>query len=169
MLFAEENSPSKQTQIAGVGQYGAITLEAIEGNGLVKLNGTSVIDNLHLVGSLISQNATIGSLEIIGEANLTETTVKKGGSILGSLQAVRSIFLEEITILSQKSVFTGCKLAKITVQQDRSFKGKQIIELKQGTIVNGPIHFESGKGEVMIFSGSQVLGSVTGGKIVKKS
>lgn len=166
-LFAEETP--KAQQIAGAGQYGAITLESIEGSGLVKLNGTSVLNNLHLTGSLVSQNATIGTLDIMGEANLTETTVKNGGSIMGSLQAVRSIFLQNIKILSQKAVFTGCRLEGITVQQDRSFKGKQIVELKQGTIINGPVHFESGKGEVIIFPGCQVIGLVTGGKIVKKS
>lgn len=167
-LFAEEAAAPK-TQIAGAGQYGAVTLDAIEGSGLVKLNGTSVLNNLHLTGSLVAQNAVIGSLDIMGEANLTETTVKNGGSIMGSLQAVRSIFLENIKILSQKAVFTSCRLEGITVQQDRSFKGKQIVELKQGTIINGPVHFESGKGEVIVFPGCQVLGVVTGGKIVKKS
>jgi hypothetical protein len=29
--------------------------------------------------------------------------------------------------------------------------------------------FESGKGEVLVYPGSQVLGQVTGGKIIKKS
>jgi len=40
--------------------------------------------------------------------------------------------------------------------------------LKQRTVVDGPIVFESGKGEVHVYAGSQVLGTVTGGKVVKK-
>jgi len=87
---------------------------------------------------------------------------------MGQIQAVRSTFEKPITILSQKAVFTESKLKEITVKQDSAFKGKQIIELRQRTIVDGPIHFESGRGEVQIFPGSQVLGIVSGGKIIKK-
>lgn len=156
------------TKAEGGGQYGKMTLESLEGNGLIKLNGTSITNEIHLMGSLISQNAEIGFLDVIGEVNMTETTVRHGGSIMGSLQATRSTIREPITILSQKAVFTASKLAGITVKQDGGFKGKQIIELRQGTVVDGPIHFESGKGEVIIHTGSQVLGAVSGGKVLKK-
>lgn len=170
-LFADaKTTPPKPSQsTAGINQYGAVDLEDLDAIGLIKLNGTSVANKLRLTGSLISQNAKIGSLDIIGEANLTGTTVKGGGHIMGSIQAVRSTFEKSITILCPKALFTGSHLQGITVQQDTSFKGKQVIELKQGTIINGPIHFESGKGEVIVFPGCQVLGGVTGGKIVRKS
>lgn len=157
------------TKAVGGGQYGKVTLESLEGNGLIKLNGTSVTNQIQLAGSLISQNGEIGSLDVIGEVNLTETIVKHGGSIMGSLQAVRSNIQAPITLLCQKAVFTSSKLAGITVKQDGAFKGKQIIELRQGSTVNGPIHFEAGKGEIWVYPGSQVIGAVTGGKIIKKS
>ncbi len=162
-LFAES------TKAEGGGQYGKITLEALDGTGLIKLNGTSITNEVHLIGSLICQNGEIGSLDIIGEANLTGTTVKNGGSVMGSFQTTRSTRQQPIILLSQKAVFTSTKLAGITVKQDSGFKGKQTLELRQGTIVNGPIHFESGKGEVILYTGSQVLGTVTGGKILKKN
>ena len=162
-LFAEG------VKAEGGGQYGKETLESLGGNGLIRLSGTSVTNEIRLMGSLISQNGQIGSLDVIGEVNLTETTVEHGGSIMGSIQAVRSTIKEPITILSQKAVFTSSKLAGITVKQDTAFKGKQTIELRQGTLVDGPIHFESGKGEVLLHTGSQVLGPVTGGKVIKKS
>jgi hypothetical protein len=160
-LFAEE--------VNGGGQYGKVTVESLEGTGLLKLNGTSVTKEVHLTGSLICQNGEIGSLDIIGEANLTETKVEHGGSIMGSFQATRCQIQKPINVLSQRVVFTGTKLAGITVKQDSSYKGKQIVELRQGTLVDGPIHFESGKGEVIVYTGSQILGPVTGGKIIKKS
>jgi len=162
-LFAEG------VKTEGGGQYGKVTLESLEGSGLIKLNGTSVTNEIQLIGSLISQNGKIGSLDVIGEVNLTETTVAHGGKVMGSVQMVRSNIQKPITILSQKAVFTSSKLTGITVKQDSAFKGKQIIELRQGTIVDGPIHFESGKGEVLIHTGSQVLGPITGGKAIKKT
>ncbi len=153
---------------SGGGNYGKEKLESLNATGLVRLNGTEVSDALHITGSLICRNAQIGSLDVQGEANLTETTVLKGVSVMGLIQAIRSTFKEPITILSQRAVFTASTLEGITVKKDSAYKGKQIIELRQGTIVNGPIEFESGKGEVIIFSSSQVLGTVKGGKIIKK-
>lgn len=149
--------------------YGSEILETVQGTGIVKLNGTSVTNTLHVNGSLIAQNAQIGTLDVLGEANLTGSTIKNSASIMGSLQAVRTTFEQSITVLCQRVVFTASHLEGLTVQQDGGFKGKQVVELKQSTIVNGPIHFESGKGEVVLYPGSQVLGPITGGKLIKKS
>lgn len=154
--------------VTGANQYGAVTLPALRGSGLIKLNGTTV-DTVHLTGSLLTQDAEIGSLDIIGEANLKDTTIKNASTIMGSFQATRTTFKSSVTLLGQKALLTASHLEGITVQKDGGYKGKQIIELKQGTLINGPIHFESGKGEVIVFPGCQVLGPVTGGKIVKKS
>lgn len=162
-LFAEA------TRVEGGGNFGNVTVESIDGAGLVKLNGTKVLDKIQMIGSLISQNSEIGYLDVKGEANLTETKLKNGGLVIGSIQTVRSTIEKPITILSQKSVFTNSKLAGITVKQDSSFKGKQIVELRLGTLVDGPIHFESGKGEVLVYPNSQVLGAISGGKVVKKN
>ena len=162
-LFAEP------TPANGGGTFGNVTLESIEGTGLVKLNSTLVENDVHVIGSVIAQSGEIGSFDVIGEINLTGTTVKKGGQLIGSIQTVRSTIEKPITILSNKAVFTTTKLSGITVKQDRSYKGKQIIELRLGTLVDGPIHFESGKGEVLIYQNSQVLGPITGGKAIKKN
>lgn len=160
---------AEPTKAVGGANFGHETLEAIEGTGLIKLNGTTVENGIHISGSLISQNGQIGSINVSGEVSLTATTVKNGGSIMGSFQAVRSKIEAPLTILGQKTVITNSKLSGITIKKDASYKGKQIIELRLGSIVDGSIHFESGKGEVLLYQGSQVLGSVTGGKIIKKN
>lgn len=153
----------------GQHQFGSTTLEALTAAGLVKLSGTSIQNTLHVDGSLIAKDATIGTLEVTGEANLTRTTLHNPTRIFGSLQANHSTFEQLLTIQTQKAVFTATSLNAITVQKDVAFKGKQILELRQGTQVNGPILFESGKGEVLVYPGSLLLGSVTGGKVIKKS
>lgn len=161
LLAAEPTAPT-------LGNYGTETLESLEGNGLMKLNGTSITNKLHVAGSLIAKDATIGILDIMGDANICDSTIKKPSTIVGSLQVSRTTFEQPLTILSPKALFTASHLESITVQKDLSFKGKQVIELKQRSIVNGPIHFESGKGEVLLFSGSKVLGPVTGGQVIKR-
>lgn len=160
---------AEPTKAVGGANFGNETHESIDGTGLIKLNGTTVSNDIRIVGSLIVQNGDIGTLDVIGEVNLTGTKVKHGGSIMGSFQAVRSQIEAPITFLCQKAVFTKSKLAGITVKQDSAYKGKQIIELRLGTLVDGPIHFESGKGEVLVYPGSQIIGAVTGGKVIKKN
>ena len=166
-LFADETP--KTTLVTGISNYGSETLDSLEGTGLIKLNGTSITRSVQLTGSLITNNAQVGTIHIIGEANLTGTTVQNDASVAGSLQATRSVFKKALSLHSQKAVFTASKLEGITIHKDAALKNKQVIELKQGTIVNGAVHFESGKGEIIVHPGCQVLGPVTGGKIVKKS
>lgn len=161
-LFAQE------TEVMGSGSYGTESLDSLEGNGLVKLDGTSIANLLRVMGSLIAKDAQIGTLDVMGEANLRNTTVKNGATIMGSCQASSCTFEQMIHIHMQKVLFTACKTKGISVHKDGGFKGRQIVELKQGTVIDGPIHFDSGKGEVVIFPGCKVTGPVTGGKIVKK-
>jgi hypothetical protein len=167
-LQAEVYKKEAATSAYGCSAYGAETLESLQVAGLTRLNGTTITGNLQVTGSLISLYAHLGSLEITGEANFTDTNIEKACTIIGSIQAVRTTFREPITLLTQKGVFTASKLEAITVRQDASFKGKQILELRQGTIVNGPVAFESGKGEIILQSGSQVKGAITGAKVVRK-
>jgi len=170
-VFAKESSTQPQVlkqQILGGGNYGAETLESLDVSGLAKLNGTTVINDLKITGTLIALYAHLNDFEIIGEANLTDTKVDKEASIIGSLQATRSIFLRNLNLLTQKAIFTNCKVQSLSIQQDSAFKGKQTLELRQGTVVNGSIVFESGKGEILLYPGSRILGSVTGAKVIKK-
>jgi hypothetical protein len=169
LFAAEEKAPPKQLQTIGANSYGAETLESLTTVGLVKLNRTLITHELNVNGSLIAQGATIGSVEVIGEANLTDTIIQNGGTILGYLQTHHATVNMPLIINGQKASLTSSKLVGITVRTMDAFKGTQIIELRQKTIVDGPITFESGKGEVHLYSGSQVLGPVSGGKVIKKN
>src|SRR3990167_4523126 len=161
-LFAHNHS-------SGSTQYGKEVIETIDASGLLKLDGTSITNHLQMKGSIIAKNAQIGSFHVMGEANLKDTLIKSASTMMCYLQASQTTFQGPLTILSQKVVLTASKVDRITFQKDLSYKGKQILELRQGTIVNGPVHFESGKGEVWIYPSSQILGDVTGGTILKKS
>lgn len=162
----EAPAPQQQT-IAGAGSYGAINLDAIEGAGQVKLNGTQV-EKLHLMGSLIANGAQIGSIDISGEANFSDSVVKSGVNIIGYLRAQRTTFDQPIFVTLQKAVFTTSRLKGVTVRQNVGFKGKQVLELRQNTVIDGPVSFEGGKGEIHLYSGSKVLGDVKGAKIIQK-
>lgn len=163
-----DKAAPKQVQSMGAGSFGNETIDSIDTMGLAKLKGTTVLHLVQVSGSLISQDATLGSVSVMGEAHFTNTIIQNGGSILGYVQAHNSTFDGPLFIRGQKSVFVSTKLKGITVQPLDAFKGKQIIELRQKTIVDGPITFESGRGEIYLYPGAQVIGTVQGGKIVKK-
>jgi hypothetical protein len=169
-LFSVEPAPKAPTESTFIGSstLGAQSYDSLSGSGLLKLNGTT-IKNLQISGSLIAHSATLQSLEVQGEANLNQSTVTQPSTIIGYLRAQHSTFKAPLTLGAQKAVFTASQLHSLTIRKDDSFKGKQIIELKQGTIIDGPVHFESGKGEIHLFPPSKVLGPVTGGKIIRKS
>lgn len=159
--------PYSQTSVGGPGSYGSVNLEAIHGVGQVKLNGTTVAQ-LHLTGSLIASSAQIGSLDVSGEVNLSDSQVKNQATITGYLRAQKTTFERPIFLALQRAVFTHSKMQGVTVRQNMGFKGKQVLELRQNTTIQGPVVFEGGKGEIHLYSGSKVIGEVTGAKILQK-
>ena len=161
-LFGEEVE-----HLGSGGSFGVKIIERLTSDGVLKLNGTTIQD-LRVTGSLMATSAVLGELQVLGEANIRGSRVSQNCSVLGSLRAQDTYFDGSVTLDALKVVFTGCNLQGITVRKPNGFKGKQVIELKQGTVVNGPIVFEAGKGEVHCY-GSNYTGQVTGGKVIKKN
>jgi len=161
-------APDAVQNLSGSHNLGAHTFEKIVSQGLLKLHNTTVTQSIRVNGTLIAQAARLSSLDLMGEASLFDSIVSQPCSIVGTLRSQNTTFLGPLTLGAQKAFFSGSRVGAITVRKDLSYKGKQLIELKQRTVVDGPIVFESGKGEVHVYPGSQVLGTVTGGKVVKK-
>jgi hypothetical protein len=169
-LFAEEPKLRAESPLqAGLSKFGAETVDQIHAAGLVKLNGTTVRNLVQVSGSLLAQSARLSSLEVAGEANFTNSTISGPSTIIGGLRAQGTTFQSHLHLATQRATFTNSTLASITVRKDDACKGKQILELKQNSTVNGPIHFESGKGEVHLYPGSHAYGPLTGGKLIKKN
>jgi hypothetical protein len=162
-LFAEQPINLRYSNGGSVGKE---TIENLSCSGVLKLNGTT-IKTLSISGSLVTTSALLGALTVRGEANLRGSKISAPCTIYGYLRAQDTTFEDHLTLGAHKAVFTASHLSSITVQIEEGFKAKQIIELKQGTTVSGPIHFESGKGEVHAYN-SKVTGPITGGKLIKK-
>jgi hypothetical protein len=167
-LFA--NEVSRETVLSTGGAAGQEMFENLKSSGVLKLNGTTIKNLLEIQGCLIAQGAKIGSMDAGGEVNLTNSVVSQASSISGYLKAQGTTFKGPLTLSLYKAVLTSSKvLGNITVQKQEAFKGKQVIELKQGTVVEGSIVFESGKGEVHLYPGSKVYSSIEGGKLIRKN
>ena len=171
-LFGEETPPlpaSREHVLSIGGSAGYETFDNLKSAGVLKLSGSTVKHLLEVQGCLIAQAAQLESIDIHGEANLTDTFVSGPSTVTGYLRAQGSTFKSLLTLSTHKAVFTASKLNSITIQRQEAFKGKQIIELKQGTIVEGPIRFESGKGEVHLYPGSKLYAPIEGGKLIRKN
>ena len=165
-IFA--NSPRADAPKSGTSSYGAETLSSLEMLGTVKLQGTTISHLLKITGNLTASNAHLHQVEAVGNVSLNNTSVAQELEVIGTIKAVDSTFEKPISFLGQKGVFSKCRLTGITVQKDHAFRGTQILELKNGTQVSGPIVFEGEEGKVFLYSGSKVTGTVTGGVIVRK-
>ena len=166
-LLANE---TRESALSAGGSAGYEVFENLRSSGVLKLNGTTVKNLLVVQGCLIAQEGKFGAIEAMGEVNLTNSLVSSASTIGGYLRAQGTTFKSPLTLSVYKAVFTSSKiLGNITVQRQEAFKGKQVIELKQGSVVEGPIVFESGKGEVHLYPGAKVYSSIEGGKLIRKN
>ena len=72
--------------------------------------------------------------------------------IEGGLLAINVNFSEGLTCRSSEISFSLCKLPYLRIQGNPS--EEQIVELCDGTVISGPVIFESGSGRVIASPGS---------------
>ena len=152
----------------GSDSYGEVTLESLEILGTIKLNKTTISKLLKVTGNLVANSAHLNEIDAEGNVKLSDSVLDNQVVVTGSLQAHDSDFRQPLTFTGQKAFFSGCSLSSIKVRRDAAFKAKQVIELKK-TVVDGSIIFEGGNGEVILYPGSKIRGSLTGGKISHKN
>lgn|SRR3990167_7634621 len=152
----------------GKDRYGKETVESLDLQGIVKLNGTTVSKFLKVSGALIARNAFLEEVEGAGDLQFFDTKISQELRATGSLKACSTSFEKPILFSGQKGAFSNCKLKGIAIEREFGFKAAQVIELKEKTEVDGPIHFKGGGGKVHLYPGSRILGTVTGGEIVYK-
>lgn len=168
-LSSEENvSHDVPSNIShGSQTYGKETVEKVQANGLVKLNGTKVTKHLQVNGSLKAENAQIEEMQVNGQATLDHCLIKQKSNVCGALIATDSRFEDELSVSSERAVFDACELTSLHILRVRGYCGVQVVELKAKTKIDGPITFDGGKGEVIADSDTKISGRVIGGKIRK--
>ena len=137
-------------------------------NGSTTLDGTSLSGEITVNGSFTASKAVLNSLEVNGQVTLKKCSVSGETVINGGLVATATKFGGEVSIASPKVSFDGCSVASLRVRGGLFLTGRQIVELRGGTHIDGPVVVESGNGEIWVFSGSKVLGSVEGAQVIQK-
>lgn len=161
-LYAQPANQSAEGYLT----YGNETLNSVQVNGFVTLNGTTILQQLQVNGSLSANQAQIGAMIVNGQASLNNCTVKNKSTVAGSISAMLSTFNDEITLDSNNSTFDACTIASIRVRKNKNNAIPPTIELKGKTKVSGMITFESGNGQVIASPDSQITSQqLTGGEL----
>ncbi len=160
LIFSGELS-SKTKQISyGIEEYGQEKLLSLQGFGIVKLQGTKVVDSLEVNGELDAHGCELGRVKVNGYGLLENCLVKKRVVVQGVLEATNTQFYDQVVLASEQTIFENCSLAGIQVRES----GKdEIVELKGKSIVSGAIKFDSGRGIVIKGSEVEFSGKLIGG------
>lgn len=165
-LTAKESSCYEVKSIKQGSQiYGKETVEKIETNGLIKLDGTTITEYLQVNGSLKAEGAQIEKMQINGQATLDNCLIKKKSVVCGFLSVINSKFRDELSVSSEKATFNSSTLTSLHILQVEGYQGVQLVELVGKTKIDGSITFDSGKGEVIADPDTEITGKIIGGKI----
>ena len=148
--------------------FGKETVQSIQAAGSVVLEKTQVLNLVEVNGSLEADQAIMGGLQVNGQVDLKNCSIDNDSYINGTLTADHTHFQKGLSIAAQKIALKTCTLDSLTVREVKGFHGVQVVDLRYGTKVTGPITIESGHGEVWLSSNSEVLGLISGAKVYKK-
>lgn len=144
----------------GVGDIRALTE-----NGVVSLNGSTIIGATNINGVLIAEDANFSSMMINGAASLTRCTISTAASIKGTLFTSSTVFQSGLDIYSNRTRLIHTKIiGNLRIHQ--TDKKKQVVYLGYNSVVDGNITFEGQQGNVILKGGSVINGRVIGGEII---
>ncbi len=146
-------------------QFGAVTEDSLAINGGVKLNGTSVTNQVSVNGVLVGVNANIGSIQANGKVRLFNTTVQNSVDVNGFFVARKSTFQGPLSFSSDKIFISNSTADSIYIRATGN--ANQVVVVAWGANVN-TIEFESGTGTVIQKGSTTVVGTVIGGTVVVK-
>lgn len=157
-MSGTENSVS-----SGLLKCGKEKFDNVKANGRVTLDGTLVIGELKVNGSLSCQNAFVNTLSVTGYAFLNNTKIGGNADISGIFSAEHCTFSGDLSVKEHKVVLKDCTTGSIHIKKVMWPFDSQVVELVDGSICTGDIVFESGKGRVILRDGSVLEGHVVGG------
>jgi hypothetical protein len=150
-------------------------------DGSTSLNGTTVTNTVTANGSLRANHSILNKVTANGSAQIRNSEIKghlccsgsadiykskvNTATISGSLFAVTTIFAEQLSLATDKTILQSSQTKDVIIQV---VNNHEELYLQNNTIVEGNITFLSGKGLVFKSDNSKIIGKVRGGKIVSK-
>ncbi len=143
------------------------TVNSLSGNGMVNVNGTTVLGATIVNGLLNAEDANFLSLEVNGSVKLIQCTINDASSIKGSLTASSTKFEKTLEVYSNETRFINSKVSN-DLHLGHTDSKKQVVYLDNFSEVSGDIIFDDGEGEVILRGQSKIGGKVIGGQTTLK-
>ncbi len=143
------------------------TVNSLNGNGMVTVNGTTVLGATHVNGLLNAEDANFSYLNINGSAKLVQCTVNDQASIKGHLSSSSSKFEKSLEVFSSETRFINSKIGQ-NLRVGHTESRKQVVFLDNFSEVTGDVIFDDGEGEVILRGQSKIGGKVIGGNTTFK-
>lgn len=130
--------------------------------------GNTVIDksvinnNAKLVGPVEVKESEFGELDITGDTIIADSKVNSKASFVGNVKSVHCTFHDVVGITSKEFEVVNCSFFKdiVIFPVDLLDREEQVLTLKEGSIVEGDVYFKSGRGRVILETGSIVRGAI---------
>ena len=148
--------------------YGAETIKTVQCNGSVSLNGTTVTSHTEVNGNLKAEQSSLNSLQVNGQATLSHCIITNAAHINGGLTSDNTQFQSPLTVTSQKITLKECTLTSLHMKKVTGYTGPQIIDLRNGTHIEGPITVDSGNGEIWTSSDTQISENQVSGAVIQR-
>lgn len=148
-------------------------------SGYFNIKKGAILGEAKVSGSVDAEDVSVGAAKISGSLSIKNSTISGPVKVGGGLDAKKTTFNDIIDVSSNKMVFSDSSTHSITVRKTNSsftlfgwspfdVQKEQVVELRDGTMVNGSITFESGQGKVYVYGNSKITGTVKGGIVIKK-
>jgi hypothetical protein len=138
------------------------TLDHLHVAGKVTLDGTTVLEKTEIAGMLNAKEVYLNTLKVSGKVSLYNSQIKGTAKISGMLDAQQSKFYQKIDISSDMTHLSASYSRDIQISRGGD---RQVLCLKDNTIIDGNILFTSNRGVVVIDRSSKINGRVDGGYI----
>lgn len=124
-------------------------------------------------GARIEGTAHIYESEVSGPVHVGEELIACGAKfkadvqVEGNITAQDSCFEGALTATADIVCLTNTKTGALCIKDCGPYWDKQIIRIRNGSVVAGDITFESGRGRVMIDDSSRFIGTLCGGRFLE--
>lgn len=142
-------------------------VNSLTGNGMVNVNGTTILGDTDINGMLNATDGSFNKLNVNGTASLIQCTINDIAQIKGTLTASSSKFENTLSIYSNMTRFINSKV-NYNLTINHTDNKEQIVYLDNHSEVNGDVTFEDKNGKVIVRGGSKVTGNIYGGKLINQ-
>lgn len=118
-------------------------------------------------GARIIETEVWGALSVDGDLTANQAVFHEPVNVNGTVFSNKSLFMEDLCVKAEMIILDCTKTQSIYLEHVGSYYHPQLICVRNGSVVEGDISFNSCCGKVFVDGTSTVCGKICGGHIIK--